>query len=383
MLSDSRKRSRSSRAFAWIPPETLILAGAGAFAALGRGRWVTLIGDHGLWYSELQGLLCGGHLMHEVRVPYGPISMWLIWLAARLFGPTISTVAGFVFVAGLAAVVLVASFSLAFLSRSEQWCCAALLVVVILWSPGVGNLLYPYAFATGPGMVFALAALFAQRAALRRELFPLAAVAGAAARRGAWRDLVAPLALLCTLLGLVPLWSSKTTGDWRTTPYALYAKRYFPYERPGFGLDSTPAERPLPAGLTPFDAEFRVLHRRFTAATLPSALLRRSADVAGQMWGGRGVLALFFALGLAALSAESAFALASAFGILIAYLVYALSPGAAPYYAEGYPAFALVTALGLRAAMSFLGAVPDLVSPPSSCPPSFSPCSRRRDSRPP
>src|SRR5450759_2043951 len=106
MLSDSRKRSRSSRAFAWIPPETLILAGAGAFAALGRGRWVTLIGDHGLWYSELQGLLCGGHLMHEVRVPYGPISMWLIWLAARLFGPTISTVAGFVFVAGLAAVVL-------------------------------------------------------------------------------------------------------------------------------------------------------------------------------------------------------------------------------------------------------------------------------------
>src|SRR5450759_1147951 len=265
MLSDSRKRSRSSRAFAWIPPETLILAGAGAFAALGRGRWVTLIGDHGLWYSELQGLLCGGHLMHEVRVPYGPISMWLIWLAARLFGPTISTVAGFVFVAGLAAVVLVASFSLAFLSRSEQWCCAALLVVVILWSPGVGNLLYPYAFATGPGMVFALAALFAQRAALRRELFPLAAVAGAAARRGAWRDLVAPLALLCTLLGLVPLWSSKTTGDWRTTPYALYAKRYFPYERPSFGLDSTPAERPLPAGLTPFDAEFRVLHRRFTA----------------------------------------------------------------------------------------------------------------------
>jgi hypothetical protein len=174
-------RSRSSRASAWIPPEILILAGAGAFAALGKGRWITLIGDHGLWYSELQGLLCGGHLMHEVRVPYGPISMWLIWLAARVFGPTISTVAGFVFVAGLAAVVLIASFSRAFLSRSEQWCCAALLVVVILWSPGVGNLLYPYAFAIGPGMVFALAALFAQRAALSRESLPLAAVAGALA----------------------------------------------------------------------------------------------------------------------------------------------------------------------------------------------------------
>jgi hypothetical protein len=163
---------------------------------------------------------------------------------------------------------------------------------------------------------------------------------------------------------LIPFWNWKTTGDWRTTPYALYAKRYFPYERPGFGLDPTPPERRLPAGLTPFDAEFRSIHRRFTAATLPSALLRRSADAAGQVWGGRLFLALFFALGLAALSAESALALACAFGILVVYLVYALSPGAAPYYAEGYPAFALVTALGLRAAMSWLGtrAVPRIAA---------------------
>lgn len=55
-----------------------------------------------------------------------------------------------------------------------------------------------------------------------------------------WRTLMRPALLGIAILSLIPIWSARTTGSWRETPYALYSKLYFPFDAMGFGFDSTP-----------------------------------------------------------------------------------------------------------------------------------------------
>jgi 4-amino-4-deoxy-L-arabinose transferase-like glycosyltransferase len=53
-------------------------------------------------------------------------------------------------------------------------------------------------------------------------LLPIGAVVlWTAWKRSRWRDVLLAAALGGAVLFLVPIWSAATTGDWRTTPYAL------------------------------------------------------------------------------------------------------------------------------------------------------------------
>ena len=63
---------------------------------------------------------------------------------------------------------------------------------------------------------------------------------------------------------LMPLHNSQVTGNWRTSPYARYTSLYLPFDRMGFGLDSTPAAMPLPGGHA---GAVGVLRRRRTRST--------------------------------------------------------------------------------------------------------------------
>ncbi|HKB71966.1 MAG TPA: hypothetical protein VKH46_14050, partial [Thermoanaerobaculia bacterium] len=143
-------------------PELLILLGGAVFALLGRGRWANVTEDHGFWFSAVQGLLSGGRAMHEVRLQYGPVSLWVLEAACRVFGTRVATIVALQFVVGLVGILGVQLFARRFLSPVERWLSAAILVPLIVWMVGPGNLLYPCAFAMSHGLLLLVAAILFQ-----------------------------------------------------------------------------------------------------------------------------------------------------------------------------------------------------------------------------
>ena len=156
------------------------------------------------------------------------------------------------------------------------------------------------------------------------------------------------MALGAAMLLVIPLWSRETIGTARETPYALYSRMYFPWDAPGFGLDSTPPQRALPADMQLITTVNRESHLAYVPAALPHVLWKRAARVAKDVWGApRTILALFAIVGLGAVSAEIGFGLATLGMLLLAYLWFNHSAGWSIYYAEGHPVLMLITALGL------------------------------------
>ena len=162
-------------------PELLILAGGLLFAILSRGRHANVTEDHGFWFSAVQGLLSGGRAMHEVRLQYGPVSLWVLEAACRIFGTRVATIVVLQFVVGLAGIVGVQVLSRSFLSPVERWLSAAILVPLIVWIVGPGNLLYPCAFAMSHGLLLAVLTVLVQDAFVRRGLWKPSIIAGALA----------------------------------------------------------------------------------------------------------------------------------------------------------------------------------------------------------
>ncbi|MDQ5856827.1 MAG: glycosyltransferase family 39 protein, partial [Acidobacteriota bacterium] len=107
------------------------------------------------------------------------------------------------------------------------------------------------------------------------------------ARRKVWKDFAIAIAAGGLVLTVVPLWSMRTLGTWRTTPYQYYSAVYYPYETFGFGLRETPALRPYPSVLEPADRLFRGIHRRHQIRDLPTILGDRLAAIASDIWGPR------------------------------------------------------------------------------------------------
>ncbi len=150
-------------------PELLILLGGLVFALLGRGRWANVEADHGFWYSATQSLVSGGRAMHEVRLQWGPGSLWILEAIGYVFGMRVASFVAFQFVVGLLAILGVQVFARRFLGPIEQWICAVTLVVLILWMPGPGNLLYPCAFAMSQALLLSVAALLLHDVFVRRR----------------------------------------------------------------------------------------------------------------------------------------------------------------------------------------------------------------------
>lgn len=167
-------------------------------------------------------------------------------------------------------------------------------------------------------------------------------------RHHAWRDFALATALGTLILGIIPLWSAKTTGDWRVTPQALYTHDYLPYDKPGFGVDSTPpARKLLPVNQVTY-VGFYNEHVKHTVANLPKTAYERLRALAREDWRGiRVVLAPFALLGLFSMSAEVGFALACAVALFVGYLSYGHWALWTLYYFEAMPVLAVLTALGI------------------------------------
>ena len=162
-----------------------------------------------------------------------------------------------------------------------------------------------------------------------------------------WRDLTLALALGISILAIIPLWSSRTTGDARSTPLALYTRQYMPWDVPGFGFDSTPPLRALPHDLAKVDAIFVGLHTGHTVSALPQILWRRLSFVMSDVWSGwRSPLALLALLGLLVAPTAGWFAFATAMVLFLSYASYAHAPSWSVYYSESLPVLAFLTALG-------------------------------------
>jgi len=155
---------------------------------------------------------------------------------------------------------------------------------------------------------------------------------------GAWKTLAAPLVVGITILTIGPLWNQQTLGNWRRDPYTEYSRVYFPFDKPGFGVDSTPSLRPLPPEIAAVGEWSKQIHEPYVAATVPTAFVERVLEIL--KWctdGWRLALGVLILGGILRARSIEAVGLASIGLVLIAYLSFAHPPSWVVYYVEVLP----------------------------------------------
>ena len=169
-----------------------------------------------------------------------------------------------------------------------------------------------------------------------------------------WADLSLAAGVGIAILGILPLWSARTTGNWRLAPLALYNRDYMPYDKPGFGVDSTPPRQALsPVNRFTYVGFFDA-HVEHTPANLPRIAWERLAQIAHDEWSGpRLALVPFVLLGLFSLGTAGAFALACSGALFVGYMFYGHEAQWTLYYFEGLSVLSLLAALGISAALDW------------------------------
>lgn len=185
------------------------------------------------------------------------------------------------------------------------------------------------------------------------------------ARERRWRDLVLALAVGTAFVALLPLWNARTTGDWKSMSWSLYGKQYTPWDRVGFGWDSTPPQRALPADRARFADDYREVQTAHAPAILPRVLRERVLVVwRSVLPGWRAWLSPFAVVGLVALAfgalgVSGQVALATSALLFLAYLPYAHVASWSIYYLEAEWLIPLAAAVGVWWLASLLGSIRD------------------------
>ena len=163
-----------------------------------------------------------------------------------------------------------------------------------------------------------------------------------------WKPLFAAAAVGIGWLLILPIQNHATLGQWSASPLTLYTKQYLPFDRLGFGFDSTPPLLELPADLTPAMDRFAALHAGHTLTDVPRTLLDRLNLLFKQITGQWRLLWLpALVIGLVLLPAAGRFGLATVGLLYLLYLLYAHESYWTAYYYESTPVIALVIAIGL------------------------------------
>jgi hypothetical protein len=164
-----------------------------------------------------------------------------------------------------------------------------------------------------------------------------------------WRDLAWALALGVAVVGILPVWSAKTTGDWRVTPIEKYRRDYLPFDKIGFTADTSPPRRAITPVLKYVNDYYAAARRAQRLETLPRIIRDRvvafSSEFFGPRW--RWPLLIFAIAGLFVMTGALRFAAASALAVFVAYLPYAFWAGWTVYYLEITPVIAAITAVGV------------------------------------
>ncbi len=168
-------------------------------------------------------------------------------------------------------------------------------------------------------------------------------------RLRAWRHLAIGLAVGTAVLGILPVWSARVTGDWRTTPLALYTRQYVPFDVPGYMVRQTLPERDLPPEMQRVREFLRDIKGEQATAPAWRTFAERTGFLLRDAFAGwRAPFAIAFAVGLAVAGPAGWFAAASGMLLVLAYVTQAHTRDWTVYYLEAFPAVAFVTALGLR-----------------------------------
>jgi hypothetical protein len=177
----------------------------------------------------------------------------------------------------------------------------------------------------------------------------------------AWKPLAAAVALGAALLALAPMWNQQTLGDWRLDPYPHYSRVYFPFDKPGFGVDPSAPLHPAVAEMAAVAAWSRNVHARYTPSSMPLAFVQRV--IAILVWCGEGWRLALAGLVLAAARRSSGVERAGVITIallLLAYLSFAHPPIWTLYYLEVLPIVYFLAARELgRAVHKFSGLGPE------------------------
>ncbi len=167
-------------------------------------------------------------------------------------------------------------------------------------------------------------------------------------RRRRWRDLVVAAACGALVLAIIPLWSARTTGNWRLTPHSLYTDQYSPWDVVGFGYRDVAPLRAVPPEVACLDSTFGPGHRLHQPRVLPGQFVARSWGLLDDTFSGwrRGLL-VFALAALFAMPGELWLAVGSSAALVIAYLIYPQDPRYTIYSMEAQTTLVVVAALGV------------------------------------
>jgi hypothetical protein len=177
------------------------------------------------------------------------------------------------------------------------------------------------------------------------------------AARKSWKSLALAALPGMMVLVVIPVWSQRTTGDWRITPLQLYTRDYFPYDEPGFrAAEAPPPRRELPPAVRSLYDQYLRVGERHVLGSIPDILRQRSTVILRDTWGGwRFWLIAFALLGLGLLPARLRVAVWSVVLLVILHVTYSHIPTWSVYYLEGETVLAFLTGLGLERVASALG----------------------------
>ena len=170
-------------------------------------------------------------------------------------------------------------------------------------------------------------------------------------RERLWRHVLLAAVAGAGVIAILPLWNAKTTGKWNVSPVTLYTRDYLPFDKPGFGFDSTPPALPLSPITQDLYDEFSRYHKWYTPAQVPRAAYNRARALFGAEFGGwRIALVPLALLGVGFATAELWLAIACAVAVFVGYLSYAYWSGWTLYSLESLPVVAFCVANGVAVA---------------------------------
>jgi hypothetical protein len=171
-----------------------------------------------------------------------------------------------------------------------------------------------------------------------------------------WRDLGIGVVCGVAVLAILPLWSARTTGDWRVNPLALYTRQYLPFDAPGYTVNETKPERALPAEMERVRSFLHEIKVEQADAPVWKTGWDRARLLLDDAFGGwRRPFALTFLVGLATAGAAGGFAIGTGALLIVGYLAQAHTADWTIYYLETLPAIAFVAAVGAATLIRRLG----------------------------
>ena len=174
-----------------------------------------------------------------------------------------------------------------------------------------------------------------------------------------WRELGVGLAVGTGVLAILPLWSARTTGDWRVSPVAVYMRDYMPFDRPHFGYDSTPPRKTPPPDLAFVNASLDSVQRAHTLAAVPQIARERWTFLSMQSWWEPIPEAGFALLGLLLAPPAALVGAVTALIVFVGYLAHPTWPTWTIYYMQTAPVFAFYAVCGFAVLLRALAREPE------------------------